>query len=170
MYERHQNEQYFFDQPTLEQLADFVQQFAAPCCLCAPLLGKTLVERGVSVRILDIDERFASIAGFRHYDIFRPTWLDEQFDLIICDPPFYNASLSQLFTAVRQLAHFNYAQPLMLAYLQRRATNVLGTFNKFNLSATGYFPQYQTVQDIERNKIEFFSNLDDSRINNLRRT
>ena len=167
MYEQHQNEQYFFDQATLAHLANFVQQFENPCCLCVPLLGKTLAEHGVQVRVLDIDERFAAVPGFRHFDIYRPDYLDETFDLIICDPPFYNVSLSQLFTAVRQLAHFNFAQPLMIAYLQRRGTNVMGTFNKFNLTATGYFPKYQTVQDIERNKIEFFSNLEQTLIQQL---
>lgn len=161
MYELHQNEQYFFNQSTLERLAGFVQQFSQPCCLCAPLLGKTLAEQGVSIKILDIDERFASVPGFQRYDIYRPIWIDEKFDLIICDPPFYNVSLSQLFTAIRQLAHYNYNQPLIVSYLQRRAVNIMGTFSRFNLTSTGYYPGYQTVQDIERNKIEFFSNLDE---------
>ena len=161
MYELYQNEQYFFNQSTLERLANFVKQFSQPCCLCAPLLGKTLAEQGVSVKILDIDERFASVPGFQRYDIYRPIWIDEEFDLILCDPPFYNVSLSQLFTAIRQLAHYNYDQLLLVSYLQRRAANIMGTFSRFNLTSTGYYPGYQTVQDIERNKIEFFSNLDE---------
>lgn len=161
MYELHQNEQYFFNQSTLERLASFVKQFSQPCCLCAPLLGKTLAEQGVSVKILDIDERFASVPGFQRYDIYRPIWIDEEFDLILCDPPFYNVSLSQLFTAIRQLAHYNYNQLLLVSYLQRRVANIMGTFSRFNLTSTGYYPGYQTVQDIERNKIEFFSNLDE---------
>ena len=43
MYELHENEQYFFDERTLQQLADFVSTFGNPCCLCAPLLGEALV-------------------------------------------------------------------------------------------------------------------------------
>ncbi|MDM8529248.1 hypothetical protein QUF58_13720 [Anaerolineales bacterium HSG24] len=167
MYELHQNEQYFFNQSTLEHLADFVQYFSRPCCLCVPLLGKTLAERGVTVRILDVDERFASVPGFQSYDIHHPVWIEEEFDLIICDPPFYNVSLSQLFTAIRKLAHFNYHQSLIVSYLKRRSANVLGTFSPFNLVETGYYPGYQTVQDVERNKIEFFSNLDQQYIEHL---
>lgn len=168
MYELHQNEQYFFDQATLEHLADFVQSFSRPCCLCAPLLGKTLTDRGVAVKILDIDERFASLPGFQRYNIYRPIWIEDEFDFILCDPPFYNVSLSQLFTAIRKLAHFNYQQPLLISYLKRRTANLLGTFRPFNLVETGYFPSYQTVQDIERNKIEFFGNLDQQHLNRLR--
>jgi hypothetical protein len=168
MYELHQNEQYFFDKPTLDHLANFVQQFSHPCCVCAPLLGKTLVEQGYKVKILDIDERFASLPGFQHFDIFRPAWLEEEFDLILCDPPFFSVSLSQLFTAIRKLAHYNFSQPLLISYLQRRATNILGTFSPFQLVATGYYPGYQTVQKIDRNKIEFFSNLDEQTIEHLK--
>src|SRR2546426_2107205 len=64
MYEKHDTEQYFFDGPTLDHLANFVSSFDNPCCLSAPLLGKTVVERGYHVRILDVDERFAGVPGF----------------------------------------------------------------------------------------------------------
>jgi hypothetical protein len=159
MYELHENEQYFFDKPTLAHLVDFVSRYDNPCCVCAPLLGQELVKRGVQVRILDIDERFAHLVGFRRYDIYRPEWLGEEFGLIVCDPPFYNASLSQLFAAIRMLARNDYTQPLLLSYLVRRSANVLGTFARFGLEPTGYRPGYQTVQKAERNDIEFFGNL-----------
>src|SRR5262245_52487961 len=128
MYEKHENEQYFFDAPTLLYLADFVAGFERPCCVCAPLLGQELERRGVAVRTLDIDERFAALRGFRRYDIYRPEWLGEEFDLIVCDPPFFGVSLSQLFRALRLLARNDYAQPMLISYLTRRTANVLGTF------------------------------------------
>src|SRR5678815_312657 len=143
MYELHKAEQYFFDRPTLDHLATFVSSFDNPCCLCAPLLGKHIVERGHHVRILDIDDRFESIPGFVSFDLYRPRWLGESFDLILCDPPFYSVSLSQLFVAIRIIARHDYAQPLLVSYLTRRATNVLGAFSPFNLRATGYRPGYQ---------------------------
>jgi hypothetical protein len=159
MYELHENEQYFFDKPTLAYLADFVSGFPYPCCLCAPLLGRELESRGVPVRTLDIDERFAGLNGFRKYDIYRPEWLGEEFGLILCDPPLFNVSLSQLFTAIRLLSLYNYDQPLLVSYLVRRSSNIIGTFARFNLQPTGYRPGYQTVQKAERNDIEFFANV-----------
>jgi hypothetical protein len=169
MHEQHEYEQYFFDRPTLAHLADFIEQgFTRPCCLCAPLLGQALVERGVGVTILDRDERFAQLPGFRRYDLFHPLWLAESFDLIVCDPPFFQVSLSQLFTAIRMLSHYNLSQPLLVSYLRRRSANLLGTFSPFNLSPTGYSPTYQTVQALERNEIEFFSNLAETLVAKLK--
>jgi hypothetical protein len=168
MYELHCNEQYFFDRATLSHLSGFVAGFSNPCCLCAPLLGRELSEQGVQVRVLDIDERFASVAGFRRFDIYRPEWIEEKFGLIVCDPPFFNVSLSQLFAAIRSLSQFDYNQRLLISYLTRRSSNLLGTFGSFNLSPTGYFPSYQTVDNAERNQIEFFSNLSDDLIGKLR--
>jgi hypothetical protein len=159
MEERHANEQYFFTPATTARLADFVSDFANPCCICAPSVGVELARRGVRVRILDIDERFATTPGFRHYDLYRPEWLGEEFGIIICDPPFFNVSLSQLFTALRLLGRNRYEQPLLISYLRRRAASIEGTFNRFGLQATGYCPRYQSVQALERNEIEFFGNL-----------
>jgi hypothetical protein len=47
MDERHENEQYFFDAPTLERLTDFLSGWENACCLCAPMLGRHLAPRGV---------------------------------------------------------------------------------------------------------------------------
>jgi len=169
MYELHQNEQYFFNAPTLNRLADFVVtgSFTNPCCLCCPLLGQELARRNIAARSLDIDERFAGTLGFMRYDIYRPAWTGESYDLIICDPPFFKVSLAQLFKAVRTLSQHDFSQPLLLCYLSRRASNVLGAFSRFNLRATGLRAGYQTVQDTERNDIEFFTNLSEPTLQRL---
>lgn len=159
MYEQHQHEQYFFDPTTIANLADFVQGFAQPCCLCTPMVGRELVRRSVKLTILDSDERFADLPGFQKYDLYRPVWLGQPFDLILCDPPFFNVSLSQLFQAIRLLSRYDSNQPLLICYLKRREANLLGTFGAFNLQPTGYNPGYLTVQAVDRNEIEFYSNL-----------
>ena len=76
----------------------------------------------------DIDERFADVAGFQSWNLYRPQHLDRTFDLILCDPPFFNVSLSQLFDALRLLAHFDFSQRLLVAYLTRRSTAIVSTF------------------------------------------
>lgn len=169
MYELHGNEQYFFDDETLDWLAMFLGDFSSPACLCAPLLGQSAARRGVNVRILDIDRRFESTPGFRHFDIQRPEWLGEAFDLILCDPPFYNVSLSRLFAALRLLSRNDFSQRLMVSYLVRRSSAVLGTFARFGLTPSGYRPQYKTVKKVDRNEIEFFTNLEPELVAKLRR-
>jgi hypothetical protein len=160
MYENHAHEQYFFNEPTLQALSEFLMGFETPCCICAPLLGKTLADKNKNVRVLDIDSRFSAVPGFVYYDIYKPRWLGEEFDIIVCDPPFFNVSLSQLFHAIRMLSLFNFSQPLLLTYLTRRSSSILGTFQKFLLKPTGFFPGYQTVRKIEKNEIELYSNLE----------
>jgi len=167
VHELHKNEQYFYDTKTLDHLASYLTGWPSPCCLCAPLLGQHLANRGISVTILDIDERFASVRGFRRYDIYRPEWLDMEFGIIVCDPPFFSVSLSQLFHALRILSHHRFDQPLLVSYLKRRSTAILGTFAPFGLRETGFRPGYQTVQACERNEIEFFGNIPDDRVMEL---
>ena len=113
MYERHENEQYFFSNATLDELASFVARWERPCVLCAPLLGSKLASEGVSATVLDIDRRFEEVPGFVYYDVQRPHYLADRFDLIVCDPPFFNVSLSRLFAAIRELSHNDFSQPLL---------------------------------------------------------
>ncbi|QDT38345.1 hypothetical protein [Stratiformator vulcanicus] len=160
MNERQENEQYFFDAATLDRLGAFVASFPNPCCVCCPLLGKWLVEHGHDVTTLDVDDLFSELPGFRHFDLNRPDWQGDDFGIIICDPPFYNVSLRQLFAALRLLSRNNFGQPLMISYLKRRDQAILNSLAEFTLSPSGFRPGYQTVQKIKRNEIEFFSNLD----------
>lgn len=167
MEELHKNEQYFFDEATLDELVEFLGGFSSVCCLCAPLLGERLEAAGASVAVLDVDDRFRHLAGFEHWDLFRPRWLGRAFDVIVCDPPFFNASLSRLFAALRTLSRNDFAQPLLVSYLKRRESAILGTFAEFGLAGTGYEPGYRTVQEREANRIEFYSNLPESVVGRL---
>lgn len=159
MYELHKNEQYFFDDATIRHLTAFLLPYEKVCVLCAPMLGRSLAEARNNVTVLDIDERFSDVKGFLSWNIFKPQWINHAFDIIICDPPFFNVSLEQLFKAIRMLSHNNFDQKLLIGYLTRRSHAITGSFGLFNLSGTGYYPSYVTVQKTERNEIEFFGNL-----------
>ena len=159
MYELHKNEQYFFDPGTLSHLATFLAAFNRVGVLCAPMLGQALAKSGRDVTVLDIDERFAKVSGFLSWNIYRPQRLPQEFDIIICDPPFYKVSLSQLFKAIRVLSHYNLDQKLLISYLHRRDNAIIGTFTPFKLEPTGYYPSYATIKKTEKNKIQFFGNL-----------
>lgn len=160
MYELHQNEQYFWDDETTSDLADRLGRFVLPCCLCAPLPGRELSRRKVECRTLDIDERFGDVPGFARFDLYRPQYRAETFGVILCDPPFWSVSLSQLFSAVRLLAHHDWLQPLAICYPSRRSKNLCATFYRFGLAPTGVFPGYRTVTARETDRIEFFANFE----------
>jgi Probable N6-adenine methyltransferase len=159
MRERQEIEQYFFDGPTLAHLAALASRFKNPCCLCTPSLGEELERRGLPARTLDLDERFSYLRGFRHYDLDNAEPLDEQFGIIICDPPFLSVSLPGLFKIMDMLSGNNYGQPLLINYLSSRATAITAAFAPFGLQATGFEPGYETIQNVGRNKMEFFGNL-----------
>jgi hypothetical protein len=158
--ERHEREQYFFDPATVDELCGILARFERPCCLCAPSVGAEMHRRGRVVRILDTDRRFAHLPGFLEWDLYRPRRLGETFDLILCDPPFFNVSLSQPFIAPRVLCHYDLARPVLISFLARRSGAIMGALAPFNLRPTGYRPRYLTVQRCERNDIEFLSSID----------
>lgn len=158
--ERHEHEQYFFTDETVREICDMLEGFERPCVLCAPMVGAEFARRGRRVRVLDVDTRFSSVAGFVPWDIYRPQFPEEHYDVIFCDPPFFRVSLSQLFFAIRLLARHDSSMPVAVAHLSRRVHAVMGTFAPFNLVPTGYRPQYVTVENAERNSIEVFANFD----------
>lgn len=155
MEERHELEQYFFDDATVVALIDALGAFERICCLCTPMLAVELYRRGRKVTLLDVDDRFTALPYCQRWDVYRPRYLAQDFDLIICDPPFFTVKLGQLFTAIRTLAHFDYSKPLLVSFLIRRAVALTGTFYRFNLQPTGFLPGYVTLQHPD---IEFFSN------------
>lgn len=167
MYELHKHEQYFFDDATIKHLAAFLSVYENICVLCAPMLGRLLSNIKSNVTVLDVDDRFADTKGYLNWNIYKPQWINQSFDIIVCDPPFFNVSLSQLFKAIRMLSHNNFDQKLMIGYLSRRSHALIGSFNLFNLLPTGYYPSYVTVQNTEKNEIEFFGNLNAAELERL---
>ncbi len=168
MDERRENEQYFFTENSIRKISEFLTQWDSIACLCAPKIGTFLSEQNIDVTILDIDRRFSDLRGFHYFDISSPEWIDRRFDIIICDPPFFNVSLTQLFKAIRSLSHHEFSQNLFISYLERRAASFVSSFSKFNLQPISYFPEYDTLQDIPKNKIQFFSNVDQDQLDPLR--
>lgn len=159
MEERHDREQYFFDGPTVRRLADVVQRYEDPCCLCAPTVGEELVRRGVPVHILDLDERFAALPGFRRYDLLHPEWLGTAFGVILCDPPFFTVPLRRLAAALQMLGRNDPRQPLLVSYLTRREGAFLRALSAFELVPTGLRPAYRTVAPGAKNDIRLYGNL-----------
>jgi hypothetical protein len=160
MEERHENEQYFFDAPTISHLADFIEAYPKPCCLCTPMVGRELATRGVDARILDFDEQFKDVAGFRRFNLTRPEWLGESYGIILFDPPFFNAvPVGNLFDVIRGLSGYDFNQKLLISWPTRRSAILLGRFEQFGLEPTGYRPGYVSLLNEGKNEIEFYGNL-----------
>lgn len=160
MEERHENEQYFFDARTVNRLADSLEAYQAPCCLCTPMVGRELARRGVDVRLLDFDERFEAVPGFRYFNLTRPRWVGESFGVILFDPPFFNAApVGHLLDVIRGLSRYDCRQSLLISWPTRRSGSLLKAFQQFELEPTGYRPGYLSVENEGKNEIEFYGNL-----------
>lgn len=159
--ERHDFEQYFFADPTVEELAPLIERFQRPVILCAPRLGQALERRGRDVATLDVDERFAHLRGFVKWNIRRPAPIPFKPDFIFCDPPFFGVSLTELFAAIRLVAGFDMRTPVAVSYLSRRAGALTRAFEPFGLAPTAYRPAYMSVENSGRTAIELFANFDD---------
>lgn len=157
MHEDHGLEQYFFDTTTVSKLADFASQFINPCLLCMPMVGQELEKRGFRATTLDIDERFSHLKGFKKFDLYRPVPTNDEYGIVLCDPPFNLVKLSQLFDAIRTLTN-GWEQPFGITYTKSRESALLGTFAKFNLQPTGYNLNYLTIKQAEHNKVELYLN------------
>lgn len=158
--EDHSKEQYFFDHTTLFRLTDILRNFKKVCCLACPRVAEELAAQGRPATLLDIDERFASIPGFRRWDLWRPHALEDRFDVILCDPPFWTVKLDQLHKAVRYLARWDFRQKLMITYLLRRSEALIGTFMRFSVVPTGEVIRYQTVKESDKTETRLYSNFD----------
>ncbi|MEL6613290.1 MAG: hypothetical protein AAFQ53_14415, partial [Bacteroidota bacterium] len=130
----------FLRRHTRDALADALAAYGYVCCLCAPTLAETLVKRGQQVTLLDLDERFAHVPGFQRYDLTKPEWLESEFDVIVCDPPFFTVSLTQLRQALATLSHHRTEVPVLVSYLTRRDRKILTNFAEYDFRPTGFYP------------------------------
>lgn len=132
--EDHAYEQYFFDESTRNELLDLLYaRHARPLFLCAPSLALDAEARGQSYVLLDRDERFAFLPNFRSLDLEAPTTLAsvDEYDAVLCDPPFANFELANLRKVLDVLAGDDAARraaPLYLCYNSRRETAIAEAF------------------------------------------
>ena len=160
MHENHQHEQYFFDPRTVDRFAGLLERYERPCCLCAPTIAAELDRRGRLARLLDVDDRFAALPGYLAWDMYRPRALDEVFDVVLCDPPFNRVSLAQLFAALRVVCRGDFATPIALCHLARRADDVCAALARFGLAPTAVEPGYVSVRPTEENRVLLYANFD----------
>ncbi len=154
--EIHQREQYFWTQQTIHKLATFLEPYKHPCLLCCPTLGQELERRRKPCTILDIDKRFNFLKGYQYYDIWGSNEvINEEFDIIVADPPFYSVTVSHLFKSICQLSDKK-NKPLILTHLVRKRDDVVSTFAQFDVKPILLSPEYKIVK---KSETQYFTNI-----------
>jgi hypothetical protein len=133
--EDHRFEQFFFDGPTTRRLAAEAMRYRRPLLLCLPSIAEALEAAGHPYRLLDRDTRFQHLAGWQRWDLQKPELVFEDFDAILCDPPFANVTLPELVRAIDLLAAGAARPPAVhLAYIDTREPSLLRAFTHHGLT------------------------------------
>jgi hypothetical protein len=145
---------------TLERAADVVECFDRPCLLGSTALAMTLEARGREIVALGAKDRADRIQGFRLWDVRRPSYIEQAFDLVLCDAMDASVSLAELRQAIRVLTHFQPKSPLIVACPASRKDSLLRVFADFGLEATGFRLNFEKPETLDGEEVEFFANFD----------
>lgn len=158
--ERYDIEQYFWTEDTVNRLLHSLQYMSDCCCLTTPSLGAGFYNIGREEVVLDIDKRFEYLPKFQYYDIRIPTPLDDNFNIIILDPPFFYIPMEIIYNAVVEIAKNNFNTKILMGFLKREEKILLETFKKFNLRETNFKLEYATVKPNKWKNYSLYSNID----------
>ncbi len=158
--ERHDLEQYFWSEDTVNRLLYSLSYIDACCCLTTPSLGHGFYAIGREEVVLDIDRRFEYLPKFRYFDILLPTTQDESFNILILDPPFFYIPMEKIYEAVLTITKGDTNTKLLIGFLKREEETLLRVFHKFNLKRTEFPLEYSTVKPNKWKNYVLYSNVD----------
>lgn len=112
--------------------------------------------------LLDIDERFNYLPKFRRFDILDPKPdPNENFSIVVIDPPFFYIPMSQIRKAVLTVTRGRADVPLLLGFLKRGERELLATFfGDFGIRETKFPLEYATVKANKWKNYALYSNID----------
>jgi hypothetical protein len=163
-------EQYFFTENVLSSLVDALTYEDDILCLCTPAVADAFYRlKNRVVHCLDIDDRFSYLPGFVKYDILNPTEIELTPKVIIVDPPFFKMNLIDLYKCIDFLTKGDKTTKVLFAFVSREEKSLFHAFKTYNLKATKFKLEYQSVDptkwsnyglysNYEFNKIKFFKN------------
>ena len=184
--ERRDLEQYFFTKNILGQfITALTMRYATQeeleekvCLICAPSLSKAFYDQlGYTVTVLDIDTRFNDLPGFVYFDLQRPQdctderVLNNKFELMLFDPPFFYITLDQMSEALQVVSRrspHHRKMNLGLSFMTRDKTEVLRAFRQFPLEKTNLALEYATVKPNRWENYGWYSNTDLPMIKRMR--
>jgi len=138
--------QFFYSAATAADLARRLEGYAAPCCLCTPRLARAFADRGRVVRLLDMDDRFAALAGYRRFDLERPAAPRESYDMVFFDPVFIAARiLRRALDVVAGAPDAADAPTLYMAFPRSREAELLAGFAAWRLAPLDYELRYNNI-------------------------
>jgi hypothetical protein len=158
--EKRELEQYFWTSKTVKDLLQACEYISETCCFTTPSLAHEFHINGREEKLLDLDDRFNYLPRFEKFDIKNPHNLDEIFNIIVIDPPFFNITTKELFDATNIITKNNYSTNIIIAYLKRYEYPLLETFKLYGISETNLMPEYAHIKENKWRNFKIYSNID----------
>ena len=158
--EKRELEQFFWTSKTVKDLLNACKYITNTCCFTTPSLAVGFREIGRDEKLLDIDERFSYMPRFEKFDIKNPHSIDETFNILVIDPPFFNVTTKDLFEATNIITNNDYSTNIIIAYLKRFEFALLETFKLYGISETNLMPQYAHIKENKWQNFKIYSNID----------
>jgi hypothetical protein len=160
--EDHAWEQFFWTRETVDNLmkACNMVYVEETCCFTTPSLAHGWHEQGRDEVLLDIDKRFEYLPKFKYYDARDPKKLDNDFRLIILDPPFFVVPIKQFRKAVDVITNKNYNTKIIIGFLKREEKLLLDAFNDYRIYPTKFELQYSSIKPSKWKNFTLYSNID----------
>jgi hypothetical protein len=160
--ENHEYEQFFWTSNVVDKLMksfeyDFVDE---TCCLTTPSLAVGMHNSGRDEVLLDIDRRFGFLPKYKYYDVRTPYGLDNNFRLLILDPPFFVVPIEEFRKAVDILTKHNYSTKLIIGFIKREEKRLLEAFRDYNLKPTSFELEYSSIKPNKWRNFCLYSNVD----------
>ena len=161
MPERHEYEQFFWTRDTVLRLMKACEFIPDACCLTTPSLAYAWHQNGREELLLDIDERFADmVPRYRYYDVRVPTAVNETFQIIIMDPPFFVVPIADFRRAVDVITGSDFKTKFMVGFLKRKEKELLQIFAPYRLRRTAFNLEYASIKPNKWRNFCLYSNID----------
>ncbi len=148
--------QFFYTAKTATRLVDAMDHYQQVCCLCTPRLAREWQQRGRTVDLLDCDNRFAELPGYRQFDLLSPEVIDKQYDCVIFDPVFLPAAtLRAAVDAVigdKQTAQTD----LFITFPGQRGAELTRAFHDYGLRRLAFKLEYCNVKPAFQDEFKLF--------------
>lgn len=160
--EDHKYEQFFWSKNVVNNIINSIgcQYNEKICCLTTPSLAHQLHVNGQDEVLLDIDKRFNYLPKFKYYDVYDPKQLNNDFRILIIDPPFFAIPIEQIRRAVDILTNYNYNTFIIIAYIKRNEKRLRLAFKDYKLFPTTFPLEYVSIKPNKWSNFVLYANIE----------
>ena len=163
-------EQFFWSKNAVDIIIQSInyQYTEQICCFTTPSIAHQMHINGQDETLLDIDRRFEYLPKFKYYDAYDPKHLEEDFRLLIIDPPFFAIPIEQIRKAVDVITNNNYNTGILIAYIKRNEKRLRLAFKEYKLFPTSFPLEYVSIKPNKWSNFVLYSNIELPKIKRLK--